>query len=50
MFGEGFPVLAITPLDPKLIIFPVVWVRCLKRLALSVTGTLDSSSRKNNAT
>ena len=36
MFDEGLPVLAVTLVDPKIIIFPILGVRCLKGLAMPV--------------
>lgn len=43
MFDEGLPVLAVTLVDPKIIIFPILGVRCLKRLAKPASTTVDPS-------
>ncbi len=43
MFGEGLTFLAVTPFNPKTIIFRVVRVRCLKGLAMPSQTTVDLS-------
>ena len=48
MFGQGLRFLSVTLVDPKLIIFPVLGVRCLKRLAKPASTTVDLYSLKND--
>jgi len=48
MFGQGLRFLSVTLVDPKLIIFPVLGVRCLKRLAKPASNTVDLYSLKND--
>lgn len=48
MFGQGLTFLAVTLVDPKLIIFRVLGVRCLKRLAMPALNCRGSFSLKNN--